>query len=375
MIKIETVADRPNARRVQVTADFPAGAEAESNPMAHRVSRQIVFELAGGKQPAADDSPPAEKASTRTETIQLDVRSGEPTMKTTQPEHAFGPRANSRSGGFTLVELLVVIAIIGVMVSMLLPAINGMRESARRSTCENKVVRLMMALEQYQSAHESLPSGVVNPDGPIRSEAVGMHHGWLEQVLPYIDEGNVFRNIDFNVSVYDEKNAPVRKLRIAEFICPSEVEVDRPMSSYAGCHHDVEAPIDADNHGTLFLNSHVSNRDIPDGAAHTLLAGEKIFTLGDLGWMSGTRATLRNTGHRIGSGPSRRLLAEGDAASADPDADPLFVGGFASYHPGGAVFGFADGSVEFLGDEIDQTVFEQLGNRADGALVDDTMLH
>ena len=270
--------------------------------MAHRVSRQIVFELAGGKKPAAGDSPPTDKVSNATETIPLDVCSGETTMKTTQPEHAFGPRANSRRG-FTLVELLVVIAIIGVMVAMLLPAINGMRESARRSTCENKVVRLMMALEQYQSAHESLPSGVINPDGPIRSEAVGMHHGWLEQVLPYIDEGNVFRNIDFTVSVYDEKNAPVRKLRIAEFICPSEVEVDRPMSSYAGCHHDVEAPIDADNHGTLFLNSHVSNRDIPDGAAHTLLTGEKIFIARRFG------LDERHPGHAAKYRPSYRQRA------------------------------------------------------------------
>jgi prepilin-type N-terminal cleavage/methylation domain-containing protein/prepilin-type processing-associated H-X9-DG protein len=296
-------------------------------------------------------------------------------MKSSQPRHLLRPAASVAFRGFTLVELLVVIAIIGVMVAMLLPAINGMRESARRSTCQNNVLRLMMALEQYQSAHESLPAGVTNPGGPIRSEAVGMHHGWLEQLLPFIDEGNVFRNIDFDVSVYDEKNAPVRKLRIVGFICPSEVDVDRPVSSYAGCHHDVEAAIDADNHGLLFLNSHVSNRDIPDGAAHTLLVGEKIIPQEDLGWMSGTRATLRNTGHRIAGGRPVLRVPEGEAPPEDPTADPLYVGGFGSYHPGGAVVGFADGSVEFLDDEIDQTVFEQLGNRADGALLDDTMLH
>ena len=83
---------------------------------------------------------------------------------------------------------------------------------------------------------------------------------------------------------------------------------DLPASNYAGCHHDVEAPIDADNHGVLFLNSHISGDDIPDGAAHTIFIGEKIVADDDLGWMSGTRATLRNTGLRINwrAGPSGR---------------------------------------------------------------------
>ena len=97
----------------------------------------------------------------------------------------------------------------------------------------------------------------------------------------------------------------MRKLRLSEFICPSEVVDDLPASNYAGCHHDVEAPIDADNHGVLFLNSHVSSDDIPDGAGHTIFMGEKIVTAGDLGWTSGTRATLRNTGP-CGINTSRR---------------------------------------------------------------------
>ncbi len=232
------------------------------------------------------------------------------------------------------------IAIIGVMVAMLLPAINGMREAARRSTCENNVVRLMMGLQQYQSAHESLPAGVANPDGPIRSEAIGMHHGWVEQVLPYIDEANIFRHIDFAASVYDPKNEPVRKLRITTLLCPSEVEDNLPASNYAGCHHDIEAPINADNHGVLFLNSHVSGQDIPDGAGHTIFIGEKIITAGDLGWMSGTRATLRNTGHRLNPlFPINLIDEEGKVTTLDPDADPTYVGGFASFHhPAGHVW-------------------------------------
>jgi len=296
--------------------------------------------------------------------------------------------AKLSSGGFTLVELLVVIAIIGVMLAMLLPAVSGMREAARRSTCQNNVVRLMIALQDYQSAHESIPAGVLNPMGPIRNVAFGLHHGWLEQVLPYLDEENVYRQINFSVSVYEPVNSPVRKLHLSEFICPSEVIDDLSASSYAGCHHDVEAPIDVDNHGVLFLNSRVSSDDIPDGAGHTIFVGEKIVTAGDLGWTSGTRATLRNTGQRINTVPliaavavGDKPAAEGDAPGAEsgapaaaPESEVLHVGGFASHHPMGAIFGLGDGNVRFIADEIDQTVFQQLGNRADGALVDDQLL-
>jgi hypothetical protein len=226
--------------------------------------------------------------------------------------------------------------------------------------------------------------------------------------------------------VYEPINAPVRKLRLAAFICPSEVEDLLPGSNYAGCHHDVEAPIDADNHGTLFLNSHVSSDDIPDGAGHTIFVGEKTVMPGDFGWTSGTRATLRNTGHRINTAPlsvaladenapaaegktppaegaapaegsppaegkapaddkapaegdapaaeSKAPVAEGKSPAADPTDDVLYVGGFASHHPMGAFFGLGDGNVRFILDDIDPTVFQQLGNRADGALIDDQLL-
>ncbi|HEX4145533.1 MAG TPA: DUF1559 domain-containing protein [Pirellulales bacterium] len=296
------------------------------------------------------------------------------------------------SRGFTLVELLVVIAIIGVMLATLLPAVNSMREAARRSTCQNNVVRLMIGLQDYQSAHETLPSGVLDPIGPITNLAVGFHHGWLEQVLPYIDEDNVYQHIDFHVGVYEHQNAEVRKLHMAEFTCPSEIAADLPASSYAGCHHDVEAPIDANNHGVLFLNSRISSDDIPDGAGHTIFVGEKIVMPDDLGWTSGTRATLRNTGLAINTSPLAAAVAaptgDGEAPAADGDAPAeekqapapaaknadLYVGGFASHHPMGAIFGLGDGNVRFIVDDIDQKVFQQLGNRSDGALIDDQLL-
>ena len=68
------------------------------------------------------------------------------------------------------------------------------------------------------------------------------------------------------------------------------------VSNYAGCYHDVESPIDVDNHGVMYLNSHISQKDVTDGTSHTIYVGEKLSDEQDLGWMSGTRATLRNTG-------------------------------------------------------------------------------
>ncbi|MGE3779487.1 MAG: DUF1559 domain-containing protein, partial [Pirellulaceae bacterium] len=207
--------------------------------------------------------------------------------------------SRTRSSAFTLVELLVVIAIIGVLVSLLLPAVQAAREAARRLSCVNNLTQLSLAMQNYEASHGALPPGTVNPSGPIQSVPEGYHHDWLSQILPYLEEQITYRHIDFSVGVYAEANQPVRKISISTFRCPSAAVSDTNLghSNYAGLHHDVESPIDADNHGLLFLNSAVRYEDIQDGSAHTLLFGEKLTPRdGDLGWMSGTRATLRNTG-------------------------------------------------------------------------------
>jgi hypothetical protein len=140
------------------------------------------------------------------------------------------------------------------------------------------------------------------------------------------------------------------------------------VGNYAACHHDVEAPIDQDNNGVMFLNSAVPIRDISDGTTHTIFVGEKAIEEDDLGWMSGTRATLRNTG----GNPNLNMPVRGaiDGGPAQAAGDPLlYVGGFSSYHPGGAQFMIGDGSVRFISETIDQLVYQQLGNRADGKLM------
>jgi prepilin-type N-terminal cleavage/methylation domain-containing protein len=267
--------------------------------------------------------------------------------------------------GFTLVELLVVIAIIGVMLSMTIPAIQASRETARRSLCQGNLAQIALALQSYENAFESFPAGVVNPDGPIRSEPVGLHQGWLSALLPYLEEQNAYRLIDLSKSVYDPANAQVRAHWPKVFICPSDPEDVQGASSYAGCHHDVEAPIDQDNRGVLFLNRHIRPDDVSDGVAYTLFVGEKRASPDDLGWMSGTRATLRNTG--LGPNDISTQAAAASPSVAAPNATS--VGGFASGHSGGLQIGLGDASVRFIADEIDLTVWQQLGNRSDGKLL------
>ena len=283
-----------------------------------------------------------------------------------------------RLSGFTLVELLVAITIIGIMIAMAMPAVQAARESARRATCLNNLARIGMALQDYESAHETLPPGTIDKQGPIHNAPSGYQMSWLVQLLPYIDERPVFEHVDFSVGAYDKKNAAVRAIHVALFTCPSYCgparngsdaaqggadEAGLPgtctVSNYAGCHNDVEAPIDADNHGVMFLNSHISRTDVTDGLASTLYVGEKLGDQQDLGWMSGTRATLRNTGTSLDK--SRDL---------DAPKNDLTVGGFAAQHPTICNFLFGDGRAVSISEQIDLKLLQRYGNRADGQLID-----
>jgi prepilin-type processing-associated H-X9-DG protein len=137
-------------------------------------------------------------------------------------------------------------------------------------------------------------------------------------------------------------------------------------------HHDVDQPIDADNHGIFFLNSAVHYDDIRDGSSHTIFCGERTSDLQqDLGWMSGTRSTLRNTGLPINAAIRSQQRGLSSAGKLDaPGAEvAAIVGGFGSQHPGGAQFAFGDGHVQFLSETVTEDVYRLLGHRADGKLL------
>jgi prepilin-type N-terminal cleavage/methylation domain-containing protein len=262
--------------------------------------------------------------------------------------------------GFTLVELLVVIAIIGILIGMMFPAVGAMHEAARRATCQGRMAQLGYALQKHEAAFGALPAGTTDPKGPIHNVPQGIQISWTVRLLPYLDEAGTFKHIDLDAGAYAEKNALVRKLVMPAFVCPSQNTprmVAAPASSYAGCHNALEKPIAENNDGVLFLNSHIAERDVTDGVQHTIYVGEKLVDEQDLGWMSGSRATLRNAGTSV------------DETSAEMPADDLRVGGFGSNHPSGASFLFGDRAVKFVNRGIDKVILQRLASRADGQLL------
>ena len=112
-----------------------------------------------------------------------------------------------RRGGFTLIEMLMVLTVIGIIVGLLLPAIQSARETARRTQCGQHLLQLGIALGNYASTHRVFPPGVVNDKGPIASRPKGYHVGWPVQILPFIEQGNIYRHIDFRRGVYDAANS------------------------------------------------------------------------------------------------------------------------------------------------------------------------
>lgn len=347
--------------------------------------------------------------------------------------------AFGKKSAFTLVEVLCVVAVVGTLIGLLLPAVQAARENARRAECANNLSQIGMALAHYDSARGALPPGTIDEQGPIYSVPQGHHMGWMAQILPFIEYRSLHIMIDFSQSVYAKKNAPARKEPIGLFSCPSYCapitgvggNQSASLSCYAGCHADRETPIDEDNNGVLYLNSHVRDEDVIDGMSHTIFVGEKLGGQWDLGWMSGTRATLRNTGTAIGktawdstnpygsdgtpvpawaqtlAGPggvagglpgygpppyNPRLMPtpvpvmpEETEEQKEPEttdgqqvkpavlpttAEDLNVGGFGSMHGTSTNFVFGDGAVRAIENNIDLDLFARLGSRNDGKLLE-----
>ena len=318
-----------------------------------------------------------------------------------------------RRRGYTYTELMIVITIIGVLVALLLPAVQACREAARRSQCTNHLAQLILAVQNYELHHEVYPPGTINAQGPILSVPKGYHHNWITQILPYLELNNANAHVDRTVGVYDPRHNVLRVMQFGVLQCPSFAHNGSGYSDYAGVHHDFEAPIDTHNHGVFFLNSRIRYEDLWDGSSRTLFIGEKWTPRGDLGWMSGTRATLRNAGSAITPGAGMGVWSTRNPMSLEPTNNPvaesesqddvsnemlidrlvgprddvgppripgtprrraiprpmiaaLVVGGFASNHPGGANFAFGDGSVSYISSTMNPVTFGNLAHRADG---------
>lgn len=254
-----------------------------------------------------------------------------------------------------------------------------MREAARLAICQSKLTQVTLGVLSYEDSFGHLPAGVIDRSTPVRHVPSGYKHNWISGILPFVEEFNLHNAIDFEVGVFANGNIKARQVIPNLLRCPSTPQ--SLNSSYVGIYNDVEKPISAGANGLMFLNSALRRRDIPDGMSTTFLLGE---TMPDarclLGWMSGTRDTLRNV---EGIAPIRpnflpKQLLDIEAARSDflptdidwnPSAssprDPfLEVGQVDSIHSV-VQLSFGDGRVIGMSRFTAPQVLQQLGNRQD----------
>lgn len=328
-----------------------------------------------------------------------------------------------RRSGFTLVELLVVIAIIGVLIALLLPAVQQAREAARRSQCINNLKQHGLALHNFHDTFGRFPPGTTNnlaPFGTAPSRRWGT--GWMVHILPYVELGNVYDIIDFSEhwnggSVSDACGADAGSPIFKIYECPSASlsqelgndAVKTMIADYISIAGVVDgfAGITATNqnntdngvsglNGVLYYNSRTTFASITDGSSNTMAVSEvgawlkdssgnkKDYRSVQYGFNMGTIGLADNTTNLPGSGSTEgRAFNTTTLRYAINQIEP-FSGSCSSEgvcgnygnnsplrsdHPGGVNALFADGSIHFLAETIDLPTFGNLGARNDGNVV------
>ncbi len=296
--------------------------------------------------------------------------------------------------GFTLVELLVVIAIIGILIALLLPAVQAAREAARRMHCTNNLKQIGLGVQNYASTNrDCLPLG--SPD----AEAYGLFF----KLLPYIEEQAVHDQVDMTLPATDVKNNYVREMVIDTYICPSwsdktTTKITTPGSYtqgglllYQGVGGYLRRPFGisaaagvASNNGDMPFNGmfswgkKVRLGDVTDGLSSTLLVGEFVQRDADQSsWTSGYPGNVR--GWMIGGNwygePGSYSFKVVSAGVPNQQLDrsggtPFNHLPFGSHHPGGCSFVFGDGSVHFISKDVDPVTFRYMATRNGGETLD-----
>jgi prepilin-type N-terminal cleavage/methylation domain-containing protein/prepilin-type processing-associated H-X9-DG protein len=307
--------------------------------------------------------------------------------------------------GFTLVELLVVIAIIGVLVALLLPAVQAAREAARRSSCSNNLKQLGIAAHNFHDTHNKLPSSI-RPAGLTPLPRIA----GLTLSLHYIEQGNIYNAYDQTKNWFDPVNLPVTSQSIPTYKCPSTPEANRldgvpeaspwvgnlvavtDYSPVIGVDQRLESAglVDFAGSGILPKNGEPRLADVLDGLSNTIMYGE-----------SAGRPFVYRKNKKFGGLPTQRVNAGGwsrpasdfsvDGSSYDgatlpgpcplnctngedfgstPFPHPYYgtegTGEAYAFHPGGAQFAFGDGSVRFISQTISMREFARLVTRDKG---------
>jgi prepilin-type N-terminal cleavage/methylation domain-containing protein/prepilin-type processing-associated H-X9-DG protein len=284
-----------------------------------------------------------------------------------------------RRNAFTLIELLVVIAIIAVLIGLLLPAVQRVREAASRLSCQNNLKQIGLAMHCYHNRMKSFPAGFVS--GVNSADiSIGPGWGWGAILLDDLEQGNLKRQINFALDIGNNVNAVPRNQSLPIYLCPSDnspltfvpgnATASLAAANYVGVFGS--EPITADEgggDGIFYRNSKTRIADIKDGTSNTLMVGERSSRVAYSSWtgaLTGS-AVPPNAPTQYGSGSAGVLCLGhiGYASDMHTPNNPLNrVEDFSSRHPGGVNFVFADGSVHFIPDSIDPVVWHALGTRA-----------
>ena len=304
-----------------------------------------------------------------------------------------------RYRGFTLIELLVVIAIIGVLVGLLLPAVQQAREAARRMTCVNNLKQTGLAMHSYYDSNRQLPSGYISPGmsaaDPSASETA-KGYAWGFVLLPYMEQSALFDSIDQTGEAVGTSNeAKAAEANLGGYRCPTDTApvsfsvnngsgtVDLPTSNYVAVLGWNNVTTEAgQGNGVFFRNSDIQFRDIRDGLSTTICVGERkhIHDFFDQGpyaanstWYAAVPGVLRNAGMTMmpmmKEGPGSLVLGHvgqsGMMSGKTPNHTNHIVH-FSSSHFGGVAFLLCDGSTHIIRDNIDYQLFKAIGTRAGG---------
>ena len=266
-------------------------------------------------------------------------------------------RAERSRAGFSLIELLVVIGIIASLVALLLPAVQQAREAARRLQCRNQLRQIGLALHNYEGTHGCLPFS------SLVLTAVGNETGWAwgTMLLPYLEQGPLYQQLAPNGDNAPTIPDPNTRTVLPLLICPSDASANwnqqkggHAKSNYVAMFGSNKDFSDIGN-GMFFYNSSTRDRDITDGMSNTIAMGERSWdgmihpvigngTVGRIGsiWFG----NLRGNRHDVISWCDPLLVTDQRINGTHPNA-------FSSLHFGGCNFLFADGSVHFLNENID----------------------
>ena len=331
--------------------------------------------------------------------------------------HSMNQRGNDntrnihgRHIGFTLVELLVVIAIIGILVSLLLPAVQAAREAARRMQCTNNLKQIGLATHNYLDTFKCFPpSYIIQPGGggvhgtpdPDTCDA-GPGWAWGTLLLPYAEQQTLHDAIDFSLPCWDNANEEATQMRLEMYICPSASTADSlcPVVDISGnllaefgrsCYianvgqcepwgYAVDKYTNEQADGPMFRNASINTASVTDGLSNTMFFGEHHPTLSDKTWVGVVPGAVVE-GKPDDAFPNKELAATLVNAHSGPSPfehppvihppnSPLKMAcGMQSDHPGGCNIALGDGSVRFISETINQQTWASLASRGKGEVV------